>query len=83
MVCVHISFRLRAKWVRAGPWLFLPLLPEDLEVPDRYRGRVTPGQEHVGDIIVGDGDLTTGTGLKQLDKRLPGASITVEEVAGK
>ena len=83
MVSAHISFRLRAVGVRAGLWLFLPLLLEDLEVPDRYSGRVTPGQEHVGDVLVRDGDLTTGTGLKQLDKRFPGASVTVEKVAGK
>lgn len=83
MVSAHISFRLRAIGVRADLRLFLPLLLEDLEVPDRCRGRVTPGQEHLGDVPVRDGDLTSGTGLKQLDKRFPGASVTVEEVADK
>lgn len=53
MVSAHISFRLRAIGVRADLRLFLPLLLEDLEVPDRCRGRVTPGQEHLGDVPEG------------------------------
>ena len=69
--------------VPAGPVVsFLPVL-ESLEALSRCRSGIAPSEQHFGDISVRDRNLTSGTGLEQLDKRFARASVTVEEIAGQ
>ena len=78
-----MPFRSCAKCLLEVLWRSsLPVL-ESLEALNRCRRGIAPGEQHLGDIPVRDGNLTSGTGLEQLDKRFARSHVTVEEVAGQ